>query len=53
MYAIIYRPRSAPKDQESAPGAHGDDAVPFSVEVRELKERIRQLERMLGKKTLP
>lgn len=30
----------------------GDDAVVSAAEVRELKKRIRQLERVLGKKTL-
>ena len=29
----------------------GDDAVVSAAEVRELKKRIRQLERVLGKKT--
>ena len=29
-----------------------DDAVVSAAEVRELKKRIRQLERVLGKKTL-
>lgn len=29
-----------------------DDAVVSATEVRELKKRIRQLERVLGKKTL-
>jgi multidrug efflux pump subunit AcrB len=53
MYAIIYRTRSAPKDKESVPGVHGGDAAAFAAEVRELKERIRQLESVLSKKTLP
>ena len=53
MYAIIYYGRSVPKDKENVPGAGSGGAAGFAAEVRELKERIRQLERMLGKNTLP
>ncbi len=53
MYAIIYHTRSVPKDKGSVPGVRSYDAVAFAAELRELKERICQLERVLGKKTLP
>jgi hypothetical protein len=52
MYAIMYHARSIPKDKESVPGVRSDDTA-FAAEIRELKERIRQLERVLGRKTLP
>ena len=48
MYAIMYYERSVPKDKESVPGVRSDDAVASAAEVRELKTRILQLERVLG-----
>ena len=48
MYAIMYSARSAPKDKESVPGVRSDDAMASAAEVRELKTRILQLERVLG-----
>jgi multidrug efflux pump subunit AcrB len=55
MYAIMYYERSVPKDKESVPkakesvpGVRSDDAVAPAAEVRELKTRILQLERVLG-----
>jgi predicted RND superfamily exporter protein len=61
MYAITYT-RSVPKDKESVPGdkenvpgdkesvpgVRSDDVVASAAEVRELKTRILQLERVLG-----
>jgi len=66
MYAIMYYERSVPKDKESVPGdkenvpgdkesgpgVRSDDVVASAAEVRELKTRILQLERVLGQKNL-
>ena len=38
--------------KEDKEAVRGDDAVVSAAEVRELKKRIRSLERVLGKKTL-